>query len=164
MMGERVLIVGGGENGALASYIFDNTSMGRASSVIGIVDDDPTKQGLCIGGYNVLGMTNDIHELVRTRDIGLIVYTIDNIEPQQRERILANCYNTGVKVIVLPDILDVLRKELKVIHSRKNGLYTQYPERDAAGMLDEIRSLLATDNIEAARDRLDEFRVQYTQK
>jgi len=49
--GERVLIVGAGECGQLAAWLLARSSLAGAFSVVGMVDDDPTKQGMTLDGY-----------------------------------------------------------------------------------------------------------------
>lgn len=157
-VGERVLMVGGGENGSLASWIFDHTSLGKAFNLVGIVDDDPRMQGLCIDGYNVLGTTSDIPELVEKHDIGVIIYTIDNIQPLQREKILSVCYKTGVKVVLLPDILESMRKQFRVGAPEEPCTDSMIDKVELDQMLEEVQQLLNTNQYEAAQRRLATYR------
>jgi lipopolysaccharide/colanic/teichoic acid biosynthesis glycosyltransferase len=156
-MGERVLIVGGGENGALASWIFDNTAMGKALSVVGIVDDDPRMQGLNVNGYDVLGATGEIEELAKREDIGLIVYTIDNIRAERRDRILAACYRTGVKVVVLPDILEIMKRELRVSEPGEVMQENRLERNEVESFLGEVKGLMAEGQYKQARQVMAEF-------
>ena len=160
-VGERVLVVGCGENSGLASWLFGRSTLGKAFIVIGLVDDDPRMQGLRIDGYDVLGTTSAIPELVQKHDIGLIFFTIDNIVPAQRARILSLCHHTGVKVVLLPDILEIFKKELKIVHTTEIGTQAISPENDAEHLLDEIQSLLVEYKVEAAQGLLTVFRQQY---
>jgi lipopolysaccharide/colanic/teichoic acid biosynthesis glycosyltransferase len=112
-IGERVLVVGAGENASLAAWFFDHTRFGKVFNVIGIVDDDPHKQGLRMEGYPVLGTTADMLALVKRLDVGVIVYTIDNITPQGRERILKLCLQTSVHLVMLPDFLTQFKSQFK---------------------------------------------------
>ena len=111
-VGERVLIVGAGEVGNLATYLLRKTELGQAFSIIGMVDDSPRKQGARIGGVQVLGRTEEIAQLVSIHDIGLILFAIENIRQPQRERILQICRDTDVQTVVLPDVLTALREQL----------------------------------------------------
>jgi FlaA1/EpsC-like NDP-sugar epimerase len=160
-IGERVLVVGCGENVGFASWLFRFSTLGKTSTVIGLVDDDPRKQGLKIDGYYVLGATSAIPELVQKYDIGLIFFTIDNILPAQRARILSICNQTGVKVVILPDILDIFRKELKVVHKPENVSQATSPDCDPEHLLDEIQSLLVDYKVETAQELLTIFRQQF---
>ena len=157
-VGERALKVGGGENGALAAWIFEHTALGKAVNLVGIVDDDPRMQGLSIDGYDVLGTTSSIPELVEKHDIGLIVYTIDNIQPLQRERILSMCYKTGAKVVLLPDMLEIMKKEFKVRGNKEENCETMLEKGEVEQMLGEVQALLATNQVEAAQSQLAAYR------
>jgi FlaA1/EpsC-like NDP-sugar epimerase len=70
--GERVLIVGAGEGGSFASWLLRRRDFQRLYTVVGIVDDDPAKQGMRYEGLKVLGTTADIPRLVKSHDIGVI--------------------------------------------------------------------------------------------
>jgi len=111
-MGERVLIIGAGEAGHLATLLLRKADLGQAFSIVGMVDDEPRKLGARIGGIQVLGSTADIPQLINLHDVGLIVYAIENIHPGQRERILRSCRSTGAQTIILPDVLETLRSQL----------------------------------------------------
>lgn len=113
-LGERVLIVGAGEVGNLASYLLRKAELGQAYTIIGMVDDAPRKQGTRISGIQVLGRTEEIPELVSLHDVGLIIYAIEKIRQPQRERILQLCRATGVQTVVLPDVLETFRSQLAV--------------------------------------------------
>ena len=114
--GERVLIVGAGEVSNLASYLLRKAELGQAYSIVGLVDDAPRKQGARISGVRVLGRTEEIPQLVRAHDVGLIIYAIENIRRPQRDRILHLCRSTGVQTVILPDVLQSFRSQLSVDH------------------------------------------------
>ena len=111
-VGERVLIVGAGEVGSLASYLLRKAELGQAYSIVGMIDDAPRKQDTRISGIRVLGRTNEIPELVSLHDVGLIIYAIEKIGRPQRERILELCRSTGVQTVILPDVLESFRHQL----------------------------------------------------
>lgn len=105
VFGERVLVVGAGKNSQLAIWLLTHSDMASAFSIIGIVDDDPRKRDMYFDGFQVLGGTQDIPELVAKYEIGLILYTISNIENEDRQRILQLCQSTSVKLVLLPDLM-----------------------------------------------------------
>jgi lipopolysaccharide/colanic/teichoic acid biosynthesis glycosyltransferase len=161
-VGERVLVVGAGEVGHLAVYLLRKAELGQAYSIIGLVDDAPRTQGTRIGGIRVLGRTDDIAQLVRLHDIGLIVYAIENIRQPQRERILRACHDSGAQTVVLPDVLESLRAQLSLdqigsssrapIGANKEGSHLNVPYLD--DWLSEVERLMEAEAWDAAHARI----------
>ena len=115
-IGERVLLVGAGSNSQLATWLLTCSDLARAFSIVGIVDDDPCKQGMVFDGFQVVGATRDIPTLVPKLDIGVVIYTISNIEFNERQRILQLCQRTPAKLILLPDVMADLRQQFAAIN------------------------------------------------
>lgn len=107
-MGEPVLIVGAGAGGELATWLLNKSEYATAFSIVGYVDDDYRKQNSRLTDYSVIGTTRDIPDLVQKHHIGLILYSISNIRQLERERILKLCEDAGARVIVIPDLLEIL--------------------------------------------------------
>jgi FlaA1/EpsC-like NDP-sugar epimerase len=107
---ERVLIVGAGDNGELAIWLLNRSTLANVFSVYGILDDDPRKQGMRINGVDVLGTTDQIADIVKKHDIGLIIYTIYNIADRNRKKLIKICQKTNARVVVLPDIMRSLHE------------------------------------------------------
>jgi lipopolysaccharide/colanic/teichoic acid biosynthesis glycosyltransferase len=105
VFGERVLVVGAGSNSQLAIWLLTHSDMARAFSIIGIVDDDPRKLHMYFDGFQVLGSTQHIPDVVVKYEVGLILYTISNIENEDRQRILQLCHQTPAKLVLLPDLM-----------------------------------------------------------
>jgi len=105
---ERVLIVGGGEAGQFMAWLLHSARGSDAFHAVGFVDDDLYKQGTRIQGLPVIGRRADIPQLVARHDIGLIVFAIHNIPPEERTELLEFCASTPAQVVVMPDILGIL--------------------------------------------------------
>jgi diguanylate cyclase (GGDEF)-like protein len=108
-LGERVLIIGSGEVAQFSLWLLRNGNLSQAFTVIGMVDDDPRKTGMLIDGCHVIGETKDISRLVVTLDIGLILYAIPEGQQEKRESIISACQSIPVRMIMIPDILDILQ-------------------------------------------------------
>lgn len=163
-VGERVLIVGAGEVGNLASYLLRKAELGQAYAIIGMVDDAPRKQGSRISGIQVLGRTDEIPELVSLHDVGLIIYAIENIRRPQRERILNLCRATGVQTVVLPDVLETFRNQLTIdplgtAASKGNGAPAATAPR-LDNWLVEIDRLMQAEAWEAAHAQIQAMQRQ----
>lgn len=106
--GERALIVGAGEMARFTAQLLQQNGYQRAFSIIGMVDDDSKKVGRTIAGCTVLQTTDDLARLVERWQVGAILFAIGNISPQQRKAMLARCQHSGVRLILVPDILGML--------------------------------------------------------
>ena len=129
---ERVLVVGAGEGSEFAAWLLQRRDFKRIYSTVGLVDDDPSKQGLRYDGIKVLGSTADIPELVRRHDVGVIFYTIAHISPEDNTRILNTCHRTGLHVVMLSEVLVLLQHQLtrsSPDHARggHDGLVVEHP-------------------------------------
>ncbi|MBE7027424.1 MAG: polysaccharide biosynthesis protein [Ruminococcaceae bacterium] len=104
---KKVLIIGAGNAGSmvikdvLKSY-YD------VYNIVGIIDDDRTKIGCTLCGIKVLGSRKDITSVCVEKRIDLILFCIPSLEGEEKKRILDICYNTGVRIKVLPGINDLI--------------------------------------------------------
>ena len=110
--GERVLVVGAGKGSQFAAWLLRRSDFRKMFTVVGIVDDDPAKQGMRFDGLKVIGATADIPDLARRHDIDVIFYAIVKISPADRQRVLSTCALTNLRVILLPDLLRSLHTQL----------------------------------------------------
>ncbi len=103
--GERVLIVGAGEGGQVVNWLLRRGTLRQAFKVIGMVDDDPAKQGMRIDGCRVLGGTREIPEIVNNTDVGVILFTITNLSNEARNTLLQFCDIPKVRLVMVNDVL-----------------------------------------------------------
>lgn len=101
---ERVLIVGSGETGQYAAWLLSSGRFASAFHVVGFIDDDMFLQGSRISGVHVIGERKDIPRLVKKYDVGLIVFAIHNISPEERAQILGICAQTDARLVLFPDL------------------------------------------------------------
>lgn len=111
-LGERILIVGAGECGQLAGWLIGKSRYAAAFSIVGMVDDDPNKHGMNVDGLPVLGATKSIPPIVKDYNISVIMFAIARIKPREQERILKLCRQTSARVVIIPDLLDILESTL----------------------------------------------------
>jgi FlaA1/EpsC-like NDP-sugar epimerase len=125
---ERLLIVGGGDAGQIVAWMISNQLGGCDFHVVGFVDDDLYKQGARIRGVDVIGRREDIPDLVKEHDIGIIVYAIHNIAADERDEIMALCRQASIPVVEMPDFLGRLRTVASIladIQSVKRNIHPQ---------------------------------------
>lgn len=111
--GERVLIVGAGDGSEFACWILRRDIFRQAFAIIGIVDDDPLKQGMRYDGAWVIGTSADISRVVEKHDIGLIMLAMTNTPPEDRQRITELCINTNVRLVLISDMMSAVQHWLK---------------------------------------------------
>jgi FlaA1/EpsC-like NDP-sugar epimerase len=107
-VGERLLIIGAGNNSQFATWLLTHSDLSRAFTIVGIVDDDPRKQGMYYDGYQVLGSTRDLPGIIQRYRVGLVLFTISNISEHERHRILRMCNAAPVQVVIFPDVIEEL--------------------------------------------------------
>lgn len=117
---ERIIIVGAGRLGELASWLIQRSAYATVFGLIGHVDDDFRKQGMRIGGLEVLGTISSLPSLVEKYQADILLVAIENCTPSQRKRILEICRSTQSRIIELPDLVKVLEKSLKGISANGN--------------------------------------------
>ena len=76
--------------------------------MIGIVDDDPRKQGMRYDGAWVVGTTADIPFLVEKHDVGLIMLAISSAN-EEYKRVMDICVNLDVRLVLVSDMLRALQ-------------------------------------------------------
>lgn len=112
--GERVLIVGAGAGGEIASWLLRRADFRHLFRIVGYVDDSPHFQGMRFDGIPVLGTTQDISSLVAREDIGLICYAIEKISQQDQEHILGICRKSTARLVILSDVMHSMEKHFFV--------------------------------------------------
>ena len=111
--GERVLIIGAGEGSEFASWILHRDVFRHAFAIIGIIDDDPLKQGMRYDGAWIIGTSADIPLVVKKHDIGLIMLAMVNATNKERERVAEICARTNVRLVLISDMMRALQQWLK---------------------------------------------------
>ena len=137
---QRLLIVGAGQS---TSQIIKTiqTTLASDYAIIGLIDDDPEKFNRMMYGVKVIGDRNDIVSICEEKNIDVIFFSIANIKPKEKNKILRICDKTNAKVkMVLP---------LDQIISEKN---ISKAIRDV-----EVEDLLGRDQIELDNSQISNY-------
>lgn len=113
----RTLVVGAGEGGSV--FIKSSRKNDNELKIIGIVDSDQTKQNTYLYEIPVIGLIEDIPELVHEYDIAQITIAIPSLKAIEYEYILDICNQSGIKFNLMPSVEDVLNGKLSVSRFRK---------------------------------------------
>ena len=114
-----ILIIGAGDAGEqIARHIISSSD--TPYSLIGFIDDNPTKQGLLIHGIEVIGKIKDIPEIVKKHQIKEIIIAM----PAVSQKIIRETVNlsrqAGVqKIKILPSTKEILAEKVSLNHLRE---------------------------------------------
>ena len=105
---KNVLIIGAGEATKILLTTIKN-SMKDTYKVVGLIDDNENKLNYAISGNKILGNRYDIPKICRENNVEVIFFTISNISPDDRRKILEICQETGCKVRILPGTKELIK-------------------------------------------------------
>ncbi|MER3426461.1 MAG: sugar transferase [Thermoleophilia bacterium] len=111
----RVLIVGAGWAGRTIAEAL--AQEGRSLyTVLGFLDDDPTKQGTTVGGWSVLGDRHALPDVIRRHHVDTVVAAITWNPDAEWVRILMDALEQGVEVIPMSVLYEQLTGRVPVEH------------------------------------------------
>jgi FlaA1/EpsC-like NDP-sugar epimerase len=103
----RAAIVGTGESGvALAGHIWRSSAM--EMQVVGFVSDSREEVGRHIEGVPVLGMVEDLEEIISRHGLDQVIIAKSQASREEMDRIWRACIEAGTEVRVMPDLGEVL--------------------------------------------------------
>lgn len=105
LMREQVLIIGLGASAQHTAWLFEHLTNSRLFHIVGFVDSDITKQGMRFFGSNVIGKWEDIPNLVKKYDVGLIILADYRVDSKGYRQIKKICSDTSARFVVMPDLL-----------------------------------------------------------
>mgnify|MGYP000922688674 FL=1 len=110
--GTKTLVVGSGDGASL--FIKTAQQKSKDLKIVAIVDDDKNKQNTYLHGVKVVGITEQIPEIVGNYEVEQIVIAIPSLAPDDYERIVEYCQQTEVKVNAMPKYEQVITGKLSV--------------------------------------------------
>lgn len=105
---KNVLVIGAGEATKILLTTIKN-SMKDTYKVVGLIDDNENKLNYAISGNKILGTRYDIPRICKENNVEVIFFTILNISPDDRRKILEICQETGCKVRILPGTKELIK-------------------------------------------------------
>jgi diguanylate cyclase (GGDEF)-like protein len=112
-MGERVLIVGLGEEFNIAAWLLRREEFRHIFSVVGVVDDNAfTQMGMWVNGCRVLGRIADIPDLVEKMDVGVIIFTSTEVAPEMKEIISSLCQAGSLRISFVNQMMEILSQQI----------------------------------------------------
>lgn len=102
---DRVLIIGAGRAGEM---LVRDMLRDVQYIPVGFVDDNPELRHSEIQGIRVLGNTDELGDIVRQREIDLIVIAIPSATNSQMRRIVESCEELDIPMRTLPRLRDMV--------------------------------------------------------
>lgn len=136
----RLLIIGAG---SAAELCIKEISSRNTYNIVGIIDDDISKQGCILGGVKVLGTRNDIKNVCADNDVNEILVAIPSVEQNVLANVIEKCEATGIKTKIIP-------KEGVMTKSASESITSK--ARDI-----QIEDMLYRDPIELENDKIGEY-------
>lgn len=116
--GQRLLVVGAGSAGEmLLRELSRNQALGY--ELVGLVDDDPRKEGMAIHGVRVRGRRHDIPTLVQRERVDEIIIAIPSAPPRTIADIVSLCKRTRASVKIFPTSYKSLLGEVRLGYVRE---------------------------------------------
>jgi FlaA1/EpsC-like NDP-sugar epimerase len=114
---KRTFIVGAGDAGEqiLRQLLHDRE---RRYHIVGLIDDDPDKQGRSLHGVPVLGTADQIIGLVALHRVTQALIAIPSATSEQLKTLAEHCVRAGVDVQVLPPLKDLVTGQVQVSQIR----------------------------------------------
>jgi FlaA1/EpsC-like NDP-sugar epimerase len=102
--GKPVIVVGAGGAGASLARELSRSAEWR---LVGLLDDDPAKQGREIYGYKVLGPISDISRWAEELRCEFAIIAIPSASAEVQRRAATQCVRAGVKALMLPSLTEL---------------------------------------------------------
>jgi FlaA1/EpsC-like NDP-sugar epimerase len=138
-LGEPVLILGAGEAGARLTKELAHSRQWR---VVGLLDDDPGKQGRLLRNISVLGPITELPLWVKRFGVRTIIIALPAAAHAVRRRVAELCAAAGVEAMTVPSYDDLIsgRSQLTTIrHVELDDILARDPVvLDSAGLSDWI--------------------------
>lgn len=114
---KRFLIIGAGNAGETLLREIHRMSVSQYD-VIGLIDDDPVKQGISIHGISVLGTVEQLPQICTDRKIEEIAIAMPSATHQQLRRVIQVCEGAKVRFRTVPSVTDIASGKLRVSQIR----------------------------------------------
>ncbi|MCS7246753.1 MAG: sugar transferase [Anaerolineales bacterium] len=133
----RALIVGGGNAGTLMIEVYKAISP-PPFVLVGVVDDDPEKQGKSILGIPVLGTSETLLKLVKEHEISDIIVAISGALNSNMFQALLTAQESGVEIIRMPKMYERLLGRVPIRILEADWILRSFVDETSVSVFDEL--------------------------
>jgi FlaA1/EpsC-like NDP-sugar epimerase len=101
---KRLLLIGAGEAGLHLLHELNEAEF----KVVGFLDDDIQLQGRTIGGWRVLGTTQQLESIVKKYAVAEVVLCMPSAPKTTLQKVIARCATLPVKVLTVPTLWEIM--------------------------------------------------------
>jgi FlaA1/EpsC-like NDP-sugar epimerase len=116
LTGRRTLIIGAGAAAEMLLRELKSKPIGYRP--LGLIDDDPNKQGLRLHGVPVLGPADDLLRLARKHEVTDAIIAIPSASGSQMRRLLDLCHQAQLEFKTIPSMREIIAGTAGVHHVR----------------------------------------------
>jgi FlaA1/EpsC-like NDP-sugar epimerase len=117
----RAIVVGAGDAGMMVlKELSQRSDLGV--DIVGLVDDDPTKQQKRIGHITISGTTADLPRLAENLCIDQVIIAMPSAPPHEIRRIVEMCRVAEVETRILPGLFELINGHVSVNQLREVSL------------------------------------------
>jgi exopolysaccharide biosynthesis polyprenyl glycosylphosphotransferase len=133
----RVLIVGAGRAGSRLAAIIQKIYP-PPFYLVGLIDDDPAKEGGSISGYPILGTGSQLLEIVKQEEVTDIIFAISVQMNPVLFRALIDAEELGIEVTTMPAVYEDLLKRVPITLLQSDWIIRQFFDVVPTGGLYEL--------------------------
>ena len=104
--------------GTAALSLIDELNRNPYWYVIGVLDDNPNKVGRQLGGVRILGSWEELEPITRDSNCKHAVLAVGATNHATRRRVFELCERAHVKLLVIPDVQELMSGQVKVSQIR----------------------------------------------
>ncbi len=107
---KRLLLIGAGEAGLRLLHELSETQF----EVVGFLDDDVRLQGRTIGGWRIVGTTDQLEAAITQHAVDEVVFCIPSAPKVALKKLAARCANLPVKVSSVPTLWEIMSGQVAI--------------------------------------------------
>ena len=108
---KRLLLIGSGD---AAEKVLREINENSPYQAVGLVDDDPAKVGFQLHGVSIIGLVDDLNELVRRTGAQEILIATVVVNREQMRRFVTLCQKTQLPFKVLPNMGELINGRVSI--------------------------------------------------
>jgi dTDP-glucose 4,6-dehydratase len=131
------LVYGAGDAGHQVARLVD-TADEPPYSIVGFIDDDPSKRFLRVFGHRVLGRGTDVIEVARRTDAEVVVLAISQASPKLIQGLSDRCTEAGLSLVVVPPVREMIAGRVELESLREFNVADLLGRRQVKTDISEI--------------------------